>query len=130
MRSETDLTVTERLEHAPIVRSVRDREPPRMGGRMPMTIGSNISSLTAQRGLGRATERLSAASERLASGLRINRASDDSAGLAISTTLTNDARVYNQGIRNINDGISALGIAESTLSSLSEIVIRQRELAV
>ena len=66
---------------------------------------------------------------RLSSGLRINKASDDAAGLAISESLNVDARVYTQGIRNLNDGISLTNIADGAIESLSNIVIRQEELA-
>lgn len=96
---------------------------------MAVTIGSNISALQAQRHLARSTEGVSATSERLASGLRINRASDDAAGLAISSSLRADSRVFAQGIRNINDGVSALNIAQGSLQQLSDIVTRQMELA-
>lgn len=67
--------------------------------------------------------------EKLSSGLRINSASDDAAGLAISESLKTDSRIFNQGVRNLNDGISVLNIADSALSSLSEINIRLTELA-
>jgi flagellin len=61
--------------------------------------------------------------------LRINRASDDAAGLAIADSLNADARVYGQAIRNVNDGVSALSIADGALGQLSNIVIRQKEFA-
>ncbi len=96
---------------------------------MGITIGSNISAFAAQRQLTEATKKVGADSDRLASGLRINRASDDAAGLAISSQLNADARVFNQAVRNVNDGISALSIAEGALRELSNIMIRQRELA-
>lgn len=96
---------------------------------MPITIASNIVSLGAQRQLGRASESLATSYERLSSGMRINKASDDAAGLAIADSLRADTRVYTQGVKNISDGISAINIADSALSSLSEIVVRQKELA-
>ncbi|MDC0358360.1 FG-GAP-like repeat-containing protein [Oligoflexia bacterium] len=96
---------------------------------MPITIGSNIASLKAQRQLGRAEESLGVTFERLSSGMRINSAADDAAGLAISDSLKADSRVYGQAIRNVNDGISTLNIADEALSSLSHVVTRQRELA-
>jgi len=92
-------------------------------------IGSNITSLAAQRRLAEGSEQLSSSLERLSSGLRINRASDDAAGLAIASTLEADSRVYTQAIRNVNDGVSALSIAEGSLKALSDIVVRQQELA-
>lgn len=88
-----------------------------------------ITSLAAQRRLGQATAGLAQTSQRLSSGLRINRASDDAAGLAIAENLNVDSRVYAQGMRNISDGISALTIADGALVQLSDIIIRQRELA-
>jgi len=67
--------------------------------------------------------------ERLASGSRINRASDDAAGLSILSTLSANSRVFTQGVRNLNDGISALSIADGSLESLAAITIRLQELA-
>ncbi len=96
---------------------------------MAITIGSNIASLRAQRQLSLSTDRVATSFERLSSGQRINKASDDAAGLAIAATLDSSIRIYAQGIRNINDGISLTNIAESAVSSLSDIVIRQKELA-
>lgn len=90
---------------------------------------TNTTSLSAQRQLTKANEQLKSAFERLSSGLRINKASDDAAGLAIATALSSDSRVYTQGIRNLNDGISALSIVDETFGALSNIVTRQRELA-
>ena len=92
-------------------------------------IGSNIGSLTAQRYLDTASARLSNAFERLSSGMRINRASDDAAGLAISSSLNASVRVGAQAVRNLSDGISLANIAEGALSQLKEITYRQRELA-
>jgi flagellin len=96
---------------------------------MALTIGSNIASLRAQRRLSESSNELSKTYERLSSGMRINKASDDPAGLAISENLKSDVRVFNQGIRNLNDGISLLTIADSAMQSLSDIVIRLKELS-
>ena len=96
---------------------------------MPITIGTNIASMRAQRQLGKATEQLSSAYERLSSGQRINHASDDAAGLAVATSLKSDARIFSQGVRNFNDGISLLNVSQSALQALSSIVARQQELA-
>ena len=96
---------------------------------MPVTIGTNIDALQAQRHLGRATASLSRVFQRLSSGLRINRASDDAAGLSIATRLNTDAKIYGQAIRNANDGISAISIAEGALKELSSLTIRIVELA-
>ena len=96
---------------------------------MATTIGSNISSLRAQRSLGQTSSTLSQIFERLSSGQRINKASDDAAGLSVESKLYADRRVYTQGIRNLNDGASALNIAEGSIDSLGNIVIRLKELA-
>lgn len=96
---------------------------------MAVTLGSNISSLRAQRRLSQASEDQSKISERLASGQRINRASDDAAGLSISEGLRADVRISNQAIRNVNDGISLLNIAEGAIDSLTNIITRIAELS-
>lgn len=96
---------------------------------VPITIGSNISSLKAQRQLNRSSEALSTVYERLSSGQRINKASDDAAGLAVSDALRANTKVYTQANRNINDGVSLLQIADSALNELSNILTRQKELA-
>jgi hypothetical protein len=69
-------------------------------------IGSNILSQTVQRNLACSTADLGTASERLASGQRINKGSDDAAGLAIATSLRTDSRIFAQALRNLNDGLS------------------------
>lgn len=92
-------------------------------------IGTNTLALQSQRALGKHSTDVSAASERLASGLRINRASDDPAGLAVSSELNLDRRVFTQAVRNANDAISAVSIAEGALGQLSIILERLRELA-
>lgn len=96
---------------------------------MPITIGQNIYSLAAGRRLAQASEEVSASSQRLSSGLRINRPSDDAAGLAVSSTLNARARVFTQGLRNFSDAQSFLAISEGALSNLSNVTIRLRELA-
>ena len=96
---------------------------------MAISIGSNIASLQAQRRLRTGTDTLEKIFERVASGLRINRASDDAAGLAIASSLNADRRIYSAALRNVNDGISALNIAEGGLQQLSGIVTRIAELA-
>lgn len=96
---------------------------------MPITIGSNIASIRAQRLLSESTSRLAKTFEKLSSGLRINRAADDAAGLSISASLNSDTRVFNQGIRNFSDGLSLLNIADSAIESLSNITVRLKELA-
>lgn len=96
---------------------------------MAVTIGSNVSSLRTIRQLDGTTRNLAATSERLASGQRINRASDDAAGLSVSSILNSSGRVYHQAVRNVNDGISLLNVAEGALQQLTGVVERQRELA-
>jgi flagellin len=96
---------------------------------VPITIGSNIASLRAQRLLGQNSSALSDLYTRLSSGLRINKASDDPAGLAEAAGLNSDARVYNQGIRNLNDGLSVLNLIDGALSQGSQIITRIKELA-
>lgn len=96
---------------------------------MPITIGSNIASLQAQRRLGSATESLGKSYEKLASGFRINRASDDAAGLAIADSLRANQRVATVAIRNANDGISTIGIADSALGQIGNVLSRLAELS-
>lgn len=96
---------------------------------MTVTIGSNISSLKVQRGLGKASSELQGTFERLASGQRINRASDDAAGLAIASALNADSRVFTQALRNVSDGVSILNVAQGGLEALSSVTDRLKELA-
>ena len=95
----------------------------------PLTFGNRSDVLSIERSLDDALRAASTASERLSSGLRINRASDDAASLAIADDLNASARVYAQGIRNLSDGLSAVTIADSAFSSLGSIVTRLSELA-
>jgi flagellin len=94
-----------------------------------ITLGSNFTSLRLQRTVASASDALARTTERLSSGMRINRASDDAAGLAIASELSLRSRVFTQGIRNANDGISALTIAEGAVSELSNVLVRVKELA-
>jgi flagellin len=96
---------------------------------MAVTVGSNIASLQAQRRLATATDSLSRTFERLSSGQRINRASDDAAGLAIADNLRAQARVGQVAIRNANDGISTIAIADSALGEIGNVLSRLAELA-
>jgi flagellin len=96
---------------------------------VPISIGTSIVGLQAQRRLNESSAFVARSVERLSSGLRVNRASDDSAGLAVAAQLTLSTRVFTQAIRNGNDGLSALTIADSALGSLTEVVTRIRELA-
>jgi flagellin len=97
---------------------------------MASTINTNINSLTAQRNLGMSASSLSTSIQRLSSGLRINSAKDDAAGLAISERFTSQIRGLNQAVRNANDGISLAQTAEGALKASGDILQRVRELAV
>jgi flagellin len=96
---------------------------------MAIRIFTNLTSLNVQRILGINNDRLAQSIERVSSGLRINRASDDVGGLAIAESLRSDIRVLRQGLRNLNDGISLTNVAEAGLNAQSDILIRMRELA-
>jgi flagellin len=96
---------------------------------MPITINSNIASLQAQRRLGTASEALQNTFEKLSSGQRINKASDDAAGLAIADALKADQRVASVAIRNANDGISTVAIADGALNEIGNVLTRLAELA-
>jgi flagellin len=97
---------------------------------MPQIINTNIPSLTAQRNLNTSQSDLATSLQRLSSGLRINSAKDDAAGLAISERFTTQIRGLNQAIRNANDGISFAQTAEGALSTAGDALQRIRELAV
>ena len=97
---------------------------------MAAIINTNISSLTAQRNQSLSQGSLNTAIQRLSSGLRINSAKDDAAGLAISERFTSQIRGLNQAARNANDGISLAQVAEGAMGSASAILQRIRELAV
>ncbi len=97
---------------------------------MPATINSNINSLTAQRNLTTSQNSLTTSIQRLSSGLRINSAKDDAAGLAISERFTGQIRGLNQAARNANDAISLAQTAEGAMKSAGDILQRVRELAV
>ena len=97
---------------------------------MPLMINSNIASLNAQRQLTSAGSELDQASERLASGRRINSAADDAAGLAITNRQTSQIRGLDQAIRNANDGISLIQTAEGALDETTNILQRMRELSI
>jgi flagellin len=97
---------------------------------MASTINTNIASLTAQRNLSMSQASLQTSMQRLSSGLRINSAKDDAAGLAISDRMTSQIRGLNQASRNANDGISLSQVAEGAMGSISANLQRIRELAV
>ncbi len=97
---------------------------------MPSVVNTNVLSLNAQRNLSRSDSSLATALQRLSSGLRINSAKDDAAGLAIASRFTTQIRGLNQAVRNANDGISLAQTAESALDELGNNLQRIRELAV
>lgn len=97
---------------------------------MALSINTNVSSLTAQRNLASTSQDVGRALQRLSSGLRINSAKDDAAGLAISTRMTTQIRGMSQALRNVNDGVSMLQTADATLSTITQGLQRVRDLAV
>ena len=97
---------------------------------MSSTINTNVSSLNAQRNLAGTSNSLATSMSRLSSGLRVNSAKDDAAGLAISERMSSQTRGMNVAIRNANDAISLAQTAEGALGSISNNLQRMRELAV
>jgi len=97
---------------------------------MPQVINSNIASLNAQRNLNTSQNALATSLQRLSSGLRVNSAKDDAAGLAISERMTAQIRGLNQAARNANDGISLAQTAEGALGEIGNNLQRLRELAI
>jgi flagellin len=97
---------------------------------MSVTVRTNIASATASNFVARAGRGLTDTFARVSSGLRITRAADDAAGLAVAEGLDAEARSARQAMRNTNDGISAVQIAEGATSEVSDILKRMRELAV
>jgi len=97
---------------------------------MALTINTNVASLNAQRNLGTSQSSLAKSMQRLSSGLRINSAKDDAAGLGISNRMTSQIRGLNQAARNANDGISLAQTAEGALAESTNILQRMRELAI
>jgi len=96
---------------------------------MGIRINTNVSSINTQRHLLNSTNMFAKSMERLSSGLRINRAGDDAAGLAISEGLKSDLRALDQAARNAGDGISLVQIGEGSLDEVSNILLRMKELA-
>ncbi len=94
-----------------------------------ITFNSNIASLNAQRLTAKSTAELQRSYERLSSGLRITRASDDAAGLAIADTLHTSGKIIDQAMRNVNDGSAMIGIMDGALEQQANIVTRLKELA-
>ncbi len=96
---------------------------------MSINIRTNVPSLISQRNLDQSTTRLNTSYERLSSGLRINRARDDAAGLAIAESLKADSKVASVAIRNASDGISIISIADQAIGQIGNVLSRLGELA-
>jgi flagellin len=97
---------------------------------MAMVINTNVGALNSQRQLNATSNTLSTSMERLSSGLRVNSAKDDAAGLAISNRMTSQIRGMTVAVRNANDGISLAQTAESAMGTITETMQRMRDLAV
>ncbi|APE46379.1 flagellin [Delftia sp. HK171] len=97
---------------------------------MAMSINTNVQSLNAQRNLATSQSSLSTTMQRLSSGLRVNSAKDDAAGLAIAERMNAQVRGMNVAVRNANDGVSMAQTAEGALSKVTDALQRMRELAV
>src|SRR5262245_53684365 len=97
---------------------------------MPQIINTNIMSLNAQRNLNMSQSAMATAVQRLSSGLRVNSAKDDAAGLAIAERMNAQVRGMNVAVRNANDGISLAQTAEGALSKVGDALQRMRELAI
>jgi flagellin len=96
---------------------------------MPQIINTNVSSLTAQRNLNSSQNSLATSLQRLSSGLRINSAKDDAAGLAVTQRMSAQIKSLNQAVRNANDGISMLQTAEGAMNEVQSMLQRMKELA-
>ena len=96
----------------------------------PLAINTNVGSLTAQRNLQKTARGLHQSISRLSSGTRVNSAADNAAGMAVSENMRAQLKGFQQAMRNANDGVAVLQTAESGYQSLSDLLIRMRELAV
>lgn len=96
---------------------------------MPISINTNLSATRTQRLLGNTSEGLNKVYEKLSSGQRINRASDDAAGMAIASSLKNNQRIATVAMRNAQDGISSVTVADGALASINQILGRLAELS-
>jgi flagellin len=97
---------------------------------MPQTINTNVQSLNAQRNLTTSQSSLATSMQRLSSGLRVNSAKDDAAGMAIAERMNTQVRGMNVAVRNANDGISLSQVAEGAIGKIADMLQRMRELAV
>lgn len=96
---------------------------------MTFGIRRNLSSIQVQRSVGLATDRLNQSFQRLSTGLRINRSTDDAAGLAIAESLRGDARIASVSIRNANDGMSMIAITDGAVGQITQVLSRLIELS-
>ena len=97
---------------------------------MAMRVNNNIVALTTQRSISRAVGGAKRHLERLSSGLRVNRAMDDASGLVVSEGLRSEAAKLNQNVRNAQQGSDMLQVAEGSLQTVNNIMVRMRELAI
>ena len=97
---------------------------------MTMTVRTNVAAIQASGSLAKTQKALGRSLERISSGLRINRAADDAAGLGVATNLETGTISQKQGMRNANDGISIIQTAESATNEVTDILQRMRELAI
>lgn len=97
---------------------------------MALTVRTNIASIRASNRLNSTQNNLTSSLERISSGLRVNRASDDAAGLSVASRMDSDNTSLKQAIRNANDGISMIQTAEGGLNEIYNILVRMRELSV
>jgi flagellin len=97
---------------------------------MALAVNTNVPALNAQNKLHNTSNALSGVFERISSGLRINRAANDAAGLGVSESLDAEIRAFKQGIRNVNDGISIIQTLEGATNEVANVIKRMRELAV
>lgn len=97
---------------------------------MAITVNTNVTSMKAQKNLNASTQNLSTSMERLSSGLRINSAKDDAAGLAISNRLNSQVRGLEVGMRNANDAISIAQISEGAMQEQTNMLQRMRDLTI
>ena len=95
-----------------------------------LTVRTNMAAISSINQLGRTQGALSSSLEKISSGMRINKASDDAAGLGVATRMDSDNTSLKQAMRNTNDGISMIQTAEGSLNELSNILVRMRELSV
>jgi flagellin len=96
---------------------------------MPLRVTNNVYSINAQRNLNQSQRGLQKSLERLSSGLRINRAGDDAAGLAISEKLRANVRALTQASRNASDGVALIQVAEGAMEEINNMLVRMKELA-